>query len=60
MPRPVGRPKESHGPKKMMIVHVPALMHAQVQATAKGRGVTMSQVIRDVLAREWAMEWEAE
>lgn len=60
MPKPVGRPREFIGPRATMIVHVPALVHAQVSATAKARGQTMSQVIRECVAQEMKREWEVE
>lgn len=58
MARLPGRPRQFVcGPK--IIIQLPALTHVHLQATAKARGQSMSQVVRDCLAREMEQEWGA-
>ena len=53
--RPRGRPKVFDGP--LVTVKLPALTHNQVNALAKIRGQSRSQVVRDALAEAMRREW---
>lgn len=56
--REVGRPKLLHGP--LVTVKFSALTHAHIQATAKVKGQSVSQVVRDCLAEAMGREWGEE
>jgi len=55
--RRVGRPREIHGP--LVNARVPALVDVQIKATAKIKGQSRAQVIRECLVEGMKREWES-
>jgi hypothetical protein len=58
MKRPVGRPKTLHGP--IVTVKLPAIVSIQVNALAKVKEQSVSQVIRSAVTDAMKKEWGGE
>jgi hypothetical protein len=52
-----GRPKELHGP--LVVAKVPAITAVQIEALAKVKGQSKSEVVRNCLTSAMEREWRA-